>query len=130
MSNEFNPTIDQWYQVEKGDLLRVVAVDEDLVEVQYFDGSVEELDIDTWREMDIELAEEPEDWTGPFDDIEDDDLGDADITATGQDLRSVDASQGEEQWQDTRPEDERDVIDEDDLPVEPYVSEEQPGLDL
>jgi hypothetical protein len=130
MTNELNPAIDQWYQAEKGDLLRVVAVDGDLVEVQYFDGSIEELDADTWRDMDIELAEQPEDWTGPFDDIEADDLGDADVAITGQNLSGSNVLQGEEQWQDTRPEDERDVIDEDDLPVEPYVSDEKPGLDL
>ncbi len=132
MSNELNPAIDQWYQSEKGDLLRVVATDTetDSVEVQYFDGSIEELDFDSWSEMDIELAEEPEDWSGPFDDIEADDLGDTDVTITGQNLRSLDISQGQEQWQDTRPEDERDEIDADDLPVEPYVSEERPDLDL
>lgn len=130
MTNELNPAIDQWYQAEKGDLLRIVAVDGDLIEVQYFDGSVEELDVDTWRDMDIELAEEPEDWTGPFDDIEADDLGDAELTTTGQTLHGANVLQGEEQWQDTRSEDERDVIDDDDLPVEPYISDEEPGLEL
>jgi hypothetical protein len=56
----------------------VVAFDEDagLVEVQYFDGDVSELDLEVWRETVIEQIAAPEDWTGPFDDLEADDLGD------------------------------------------------------
>jgi hypothetical protein len=134
MPNELNPIIDQWYQPGgKEELLRVVAADMDagLIEVQHFDGSIEELDFDTWQEMDIDLAEEPEDWTGPYDDIEADDLGDADITTTGlaasRNWRAAELDG--EAWEDTRPTDEREV-EADDQPVEPYASEESPDAEV
>ncbi len=33
------------------------------------------MDLDDWYQLDIESIETPEDWTGPVDDIERDDLG-------------------------------------------------------
>ncbi|MEQ1579303.1 MAG: DUF6763 family protein [Steroidobacteraceae bacterium] len=79
MPNELDPLVEQWYEHrDKGGLFQVVAIDGDagLVEIQHFDGDIEELDMETWRNLAIELADEPEDWTGPFDDTEPDDLGD------------------------------------------------------
>lgn len=78
MSNDLDPMVDAWYQhLDKGDKFEVVAIDDanGLVEIQYFDGNMDELDIDAWRHLKIELIEPPEDWTGPIDDIETDDLG-------------------------------------------------------
>ncbi len=124
MPNEFDPNIDQWYQHrDKGELLRVVAVDKaaGVVEIQDFDGDIEELDFDAWRDMDLELAEQPEDWTGPYDDIETDDLGySSDTAMTQQDWRTpLDTLRTqEESWQDARPADER--TEEEELPpIEP-----------
>ena len=45
------------------------------IEIQYFDGDVEEIDLDDWFGLDIERIEPPEDWTGPMNDVESDDLG-------------------------------------------------------
>lgn len=72
------PTIDQWYRhVDKGERFRVVAIDEDerTVETQDFDGDIEEVDLGDWYTLQIEMIAPPEDWTGPMDDIERDDLG-------------------------------------------------------
>ncbi len=46
-----------------------MAVDEEdhTIELQHFDGTIEELDADTWRSMDLEAAEAPEDWSGSVD---------------------------------------------------------------
>jgi hypothetical protein len=49
------------------------------VEIQYFDGEVEELDLDSWYEMALEPIEPPEDWSGPFDEIDPDELGYSDV---------------------------------------------------
>lgn len=73
MSNELSPVIDQWYQyIDSGELMRIVALDKSdgLIEVQKFDGSLEELDEETWRGLHVQLAEPPEDWTGPYDDAD------------------------------------------------------------
>lgn len=85
MPNEFDPIVDQWYlHRDKGEMFRVIEADSetDLIEIQDFQGNVEELDMDEWRQMDLELAAEPEDWTGPFDDIGPEDLGDNESDGT------------------------------------------------
>lgn len=66
---EISPIVGNWYRLENGELFEVVAVDEDdsTVEIQYFDGTIEELDFDSWEEMEIEEAEAPEDWSGSVD---------------------------------------------------------------
>ena len=78
MANELSPLVDQWYfHVDKGQRFFVTAVDEDedAIEVQHFDGDLEEYSFDQWRELDIELSEEPENWSGPIDYGARDDLG-------------------------------------------------------
>ncbi len=66
MGREHDPVPGQWYEnLEEGENFRVLSVDEDseLVEIQYPDGDVEEMDYETWTELDLELAEAPEGWT-------------------------------------------------------------------
>ncbi|HBE93726.1 MAG TPA: hypothetical protein DDW55_14895, partial [Gammaproteobacteria bacterium] len=66
MSSETDPIIDAWYHYpEKAQKFRVTALDEHsgTVEIQYFDGAIDELDLDTWHSLDIERIEAPEDWT-------------------------------------------------------------------
>ncbi len=84
MSNEFDPIVDQWYyHQDKGQRFLITAVDEHAgtVEVQHFDGDIEEFSLDEWRELDIALSEEPENWSGVMDIAEQDDLG-TEITDT------------------------------------------------
>lgn len=128
MPNELDPVIDQWYlHSDKGNLLRVIAVDRaaDVIEIQNFDGDIEELDFDAWHDMDIDLAEEPEDWTGPYDNVDAEDLGASETTLVEQDWRtSLNTASGQEElWQDTRPLDERDE-EEEGRPLESYLSEQ------
>ena len=63
------PRIGDWYADPQGQLFEVVAIDPDdaTVEVQYFDGTVEELDTDSWEEMRPRPSEPPEDWSGSMD---------------------------------------------------------------
>jgi hypothetical protein len=63
------PVIGQWYRRTGGDSFEVVAIDPDdrTIEIQYFDGTIEELDLDEWRQDEIVAAEAPEDWTGSVD---------------------------------------------------------------
>lgn len=77
MSDEITPTLGQWYHnLETEQDFSIVALDDDVIEIQHFDGEVEELEIETWEQMELEEIEQSEDWTGPFDDLEHDDLGD------------------------------------------------------
>ena len=72
------PVIDQWYHDAKSERSFTVIdfdADEGIIEIQYFDGELDELDIEEWEEMALEEIEQPEDWTGPIDELERDDLG-------------------------------------------------------
>ncbi len=68
-----HPGIGEWYRLNGGELFEVVAIDEDdgTIEIQYFDGTVEEMDVDDWNaqwdEGALEAAEAPEDWSGSVD---------------------------------------------------------------
>jgi hypothetical protein len=67
------PTIGHWYRITGGDSFEVVAIDDDdgTIELQYFDGTVEEMDIEDWQAEKeagtLEEIEAPEDWTGSVD---------------------------------------------------------------
>jgi hypothetical protein len=84
VGREYDPVAGKWFRdLEEDETFQVLSVDEDqeLVEIQHLDGDVEEIDLDTWHEMDVEPTEEPEGWSGsgddedeePEDDDEDDD---------------------------------------------------------
>jgi hypothetical protein len=85
------PGIGDWYRLRGGELFEVVAFDETdgTIEVQYFDGTVEEFDIEDWRTQRaggaIEEAEAPEDWSGSVD-VEPED-GRAEADPIGEDRR-------------------------------------------
>lgn len=65
MSRDYEPVVGQWYEnLEEEESFRVLSVDEDseLVEIEYLDGDIEEVDLEAWHEMDLEHTEEPEGW--------------------------------------------------------------------
>jgi hypothetical protein len=67
------PGIGDWYRLTGGELFEVVALDEDdgTIEIQYFDGTIEEMDVEDWNDQwdggALESAEAPEDWSGSVD---------------------------------------------------------------
>lgn len=74
MGRDYEPVKGQWYEnVEEDETFRVLSVDEDaeLVEIEYLDGDIEELDLDAWHEMDLERIEEPEGWAAASEKAED-----------------------------------------------------------
>ena len=78
MANNLDAIVDNWYfHLDKGQRFYVVAVDaeNELIELQHFDGDLEEISLNEWRRMDIALAEEPASWYGATDISEADDFG-------------------------------------------------------
>ena len=76
MSRDYEPVPSQWYEnVEEEESFRVLSVNEDseLVEIEYLDGDIEEIDLETWHEMDLERIEEPEGWSESDDEDTDED---------------------------------------------------------
>jgi len=68
-----HPGIGDWYRLNGGQQFEVVAVDDDdgTIEIQYFDGTVEEMDVEDWESQwddgGLEAAQAPEDWSGSVD---------------------------------------------------------------
>jgi hypothetical protein len=82
VSNRLPPIIGPWYSHrDKGEIFQVVALDEDsgTIEIQEFDGGIDEMDLDEWRQLAVVAAVQPEDWGGPVDDVEPDEFGYTDI---------------------------------------------------
>ena len=63
------PKIGAWFRRPNGSLFEVVAVDEanTTVEIQFFDGTISEVDLENWPELLITEASAPEDWSGSVD---------------------------------------------------------------
>jgi hypothetical protein len=63
------PVIGDWYRRSNGTLLKIVAADEEdaTIEIQFFDGTIDEVDLDTWQGMMLERVGAPEDWSGSVD---------------------------------------------------------------
>jgi hypothetical protein len=76
MGRDHNPVPGQWYEnLDDEEVFQVVSVDEDaeLIELQYEDGDVEEIDYETWQELDLDLADKPEGWSESDEDDEEED---------------------------------------------------------
>jgi hypothetical protein len=78
VGREYDPVVGKWYRdLDDDESFQVLSVNEDdaLVEIQHVDGDIEEIDLDTWAELDVEPTEEPEGWSGSTadDDLDDDD---------------------------------------------------------
>jgi hypothetical protein len=81
VSRDYEPVPGQWYEnLEEEEPFRVLSMDEDseLVEIEYLDGDIEEIDLETWHEMDLELTQEPEGWAESQADEEEDEDDDED----------------------------------------------------
>jgi hypothetical protein len=81
VARDYDPVQGQWYEdLEENEIFRVLSVDpdEEIIEVQYENGDIEEMDLDTWHELDLERAEEPEGWASDEEDDEDEEEEDVD----------------------------------------------------
>ena len=63
------PIIGQWFRRPSGTLFEVVAIDDDdrTIEIQQFDGTIDEVDIDIWPELLLTEISAPDDWSGSVD---------------------------------------------------------------
>lgn len=77
------PVAGLWYHYpEKAQKFKVVDVDTDTgdIELQYFDGNIDHIDFYIWGTLGAEQIEAPEDWTGPMDTMDQDNMGDYSAT--------------------------------------------------
>lgn len=107
MSRDYDPEPGQWYEdLDREEIFRVVSVDpdEEIVRIQWLDREIQEIDLDAWVELDLELTGEPEGWADEDEDDDDDDLEDEDW--------EDDEEEDEDDWDED--EDDEDYDDEDD----------------
>ena len=115
MGREYEPTVGQWYEdLENDETFQVLRVDEDreIVEIQHLDGDIEELDVDDWAELDLELTEEPEGWSGSKSEKDEDEDDDEDWD--------------EDEDEDEDDDDDDDLDDEDDEDRDEYRAAPEP----
>jgi hypothetical protein len=75
VAREYEPVAGQWYEnIDENESFRVLSVDEDseLIEIEYLDGDIEEIDLDTWQELDLDKIDQPEGWSGAEDEDDED----------------------------------------------------------
>lgn len=111
MAREYEPVAGQWYEnIDESESFRVLSVDEDseLIEIEYLDGDIEELDLDTWREFDLDKIDQPEGWSAPEEEEEDE-----------EEKKNDKDEEDEEDWDEDDDEDDEDW-DEDDEENESY----------
>ena len=88
------PVIGAVYEDEDGRTFEVLNFDEDegVVEVEYENGAVEEIDVDAWYALDVEQVsdeddEDEDDYEEEEDDYDDDDVDDEDYDEEDDDDR-------------------------------------------
>ena len=103
MARDYDPVQGQWYEdLEENEIFKVLSVDpdEEIVEIQYENGDIEEIDLDTWHELDLEQAEKPEGWS---DDVDE-----------GEEEEEEEEEEDEDDWDEDEDDDWDDDDDEDD----------------
>jgi hypothetical protein len=82
MEFKVKPIIGEWYQSPEELEFEVVAIDEEdgTVEIQYFDGAIQELDFASWGQMPLQAVQPPEDWSGSVDMMREDFMTDIGIS--------------------------------------------------
>jgi hypothetical protein len=99
VGRDYDPVPGQWYEnLEEEETFQVLSVDpdEELVEIQYENGDIEEIDLDSWHEFDLDKTNQPEGWVA--DDKE----------------AAEDAEEEDEDWDEDEDDDDLDDDDDDD----------------
>jgi hypothetical protein len=82
MESTATPQVGQWYrELDKEGTFQVIDVDQEsgTVQIQLFDGGLDSIDLEDWKQMQLESTAEPEDWTGALEDVEPDDVTEDDL---------------------------------------------------
>jgi predicted dehydrogenase len=104
VGRDYDPVKGQWFEdLEENEVFQVVSVDpdEELIEIQYENGDIEEIDLDTWHELDLERSTQPEGWV-------------ADETADAEGAEEAEEVEEEDEDWDEDDEDDDDWDDDDD----------------
>ncbi|HEY6644230.1 DUF6763 family protein [Povalibacter sp.] len=104
MGRDYDPIKGQWFEdLEENEIFLVLSVDPDaeLVEIQYENGDIEEIDLDTWHELDLERSSEPEGWA-------------SDVAVDAEEAEDLDDEEDDD-WDEDEDEDDWDEDDDEDM---------------
>ncbi|TBV79863.1 MAG: hypothetical protein EYX74_06360 [Desulfobulbaceae bacterium] len=75
MSSMNEPIEGNWYELPSGEIFTVITVDEDegIMEIQYADASIEEVELDNWDDLGVTPIDPPDEWSGSYEDFDDED---------------------------------------------------------
>jgi hypothetical protein len=111
VSRDYEPKTGQWYEdLDTEETFQVLSVDpdEEIVRIQWPDREIQELDLDAWHEMDLELTAPPEGWVDDVEDVDDDEEDEL------EDDEEEDWDEDEDEDDDDWDDDDEDDLDEDD----------------
>lgn len=69
MLKRIQPEVGVWYEnTEQETLFEVVSIDDDnsTLALQYFDGELEEIELEAFVQLRLKVIDQPEDWSGPY----------------------------------------------------------------
>ena len=107
MSRDYEPVPKKWYEdLDAEESFQVLAVDpdEEIVTIQWPDREIQEIDLDSWNEMDLELTDPPDGWV---DDVAEDEDEEEEV----EEEEEEDWDEDDDDWDD---DDDEDYDDEDD----------------
>lgn len=111
-----SPRIGQWYlRGDKGEAFLVTGRDQHAgtIEIQSFDGDLDEIDESNWSALPLEFAEPPEDAAGTLDSQPDQTGNEGSAMPAAEALETLEPPRIEqESWEDATEEDERDPLGE------------------
>ena len=116
MSRDYEPQAGQWYEdLDTEETFQVLSVDpdEEIIRIQWPDREIQEIDLDQWNEMDLELSAPPEGWV---DDVEEDDADedDDDLDEDDEDWEDDEDDEDDDDWDDDEDDDDDDLDEDDD----------------
>jgi segregation and condensation protein B len=103
VGRDYDPIKGQWFEdLEENEIFLVLSVDPDqeVIEIQYENGDIEEIDLDTWHELDLERAQEPEGWASTTADDDTDDEEELDDDEDDDDDDWDDDDDDDDDWDD------------------------------
>lgn len=87
MLRRIQPEVGTWYEnIEQETLFEVIAIEDDgsAIAIQYFDGELEEIELEAFLHLQLRVIDQPEDWSGPYE-IDQEDRDDHEFSAADTD---------------------------------------------
>jgi hypothetical protein len=103
VSRDYEPKAGQWYEdLDTEEAFQVLSVDpdEEIIRIQWPDREVQEIDLDQWNEMDLELASAPEGWVDDVEEESDEEDEEEEVDLDDDEDDDWDDDEDDDDWDD------------------------------